>query len=453
MIDISSIKPFNRDWFHGYLISQLPEFRYTEIHQGKIISTNTKSDYHIVFYYEEATENHARSIENFLNYNFFKNKKINIDDIANETIVIFEDLKKEFFNNEDFKLTESEFNILKGCNWKDYSSYINDKDYYNKLPADLKKEIINFELDKFKITKQQESNYVKNFLKKLYTNLKISDNYIESLDRKKTLFLTDMELVADYLTNKGFKCLHTKIFHFVLGDFIVANNIVNDKKNCKNTERYSFMCLNRTFKRHRGKVIEEINQNHLTNHGYITQYCYPYKSKLLKQRYKNVLYHNMEINVYKKRKDQYPAWKNHDIINGIECSSNLSNLINDISKINALTQIVVESDIASWVITEKSFQPFFSKNIPLIIGFPGINCYLESLGFDLFTDIVNYNYDKITDDNLRIKAAISDNFNLLSTYYLKDINDRLEKNRIFLLNYWSKKFMDDLINDIRKSFN
>ena len=92
-------------------------------------------------------------------------------------------------------------------------------------------------------------------------------------------------------------------------------------------------------------------------------------------------------------------------------------------------------------ITEKSIKPFYSiYRFPIIFGYKGIIKYFENLGFDMFRDIINHNYDEV--DNIYEKSKmIADELHRLSL--IEDFNSiyNNSKQRLIanqsLLNYYN----------------
>jgi hypothetical protein len=160
------------------------------------------------------------------------------------------------------------------------------------------------------------------------------------------------------------------------------------------------------------------------------------------------MYKNKDIANFDSELDM-PVWKNHNTFKDIGFSNTLKNLFYLNNNFKALTHLVVETSMYEWC-TEKSFQAFFCKRIPLTIGRKNINQYLRNQGFDMFDDIVNYQFDSIDDEDLRIKTAIKDNRDLLTKTEIKNINQRLDKNREFLLTVWPSKYINNLIDQINQ---
>lgn len=64
------------------------------------------------------------------------------------------------------------------------------------------------------------------------------------------------------------------------------------------------------------------------------------------------------------------------------------------------------------IISEKTLMAFLAQQVPIVIGYKGIVEDCESLGFDMFRDLVDTSYD-FNDDSLRWRTAIDLNSSLL----------------------------------------
>lgn len=61
---------------------------------------------------------------------------------------------------------------------------------------------------------------------------------------------------------------------------------------------------------------------------------------------------------------------------------------------NAYCNLVVEHSSEIEIASEKSFKPFIAEQIPIYSAHKGITQFIESLGFDVFRDFIDYtNYD------------------------------------------------------------
>ena len=91
-------------------------------------------------------------------------------------------------------------------------------------------------------------------------------------------------------------------------------------------------------------------------------------------------------------------------------------------------------------VTEKSVKPFYNLQIPIIFGHKGIIKYFEDLGFDMFRDIVNHNYDEIDDIKEKTKYIANElhRLSLIEDFHsiYTDSKERLLSNQ-HLLNYYN----------------
>lgn len=109
---------------------------------------------------------------------------------------------------------------------------------------------------------------------------------------------------------------------------------------------------------------------------------------------------------------------------------------------SCLFNLVVESssqtDAGVWrshFITEKTFKAFGLRQIPLWFAVPGLVAQVRKLGFDLFDDIVDHNYDTIADERERFESVaqqvkqLDQQLNLKQCQQLRrSLIDRLNQN-------------------------
>ena len=89
---------------------------------------------------------------------------------------------------------------------------------------------------------------------------------------------------------------------------------------------------------------------------------------------------------------------------------------------NSFIEIVSESSFSapSYMLTEKTLNSIYGCNFPIILSGVGVVAHLRELGFDMFDDIVDHNYDTISNPIDRIISAIEDNKKLLTdSFYVK----------------------------------
>jgi hypothetical protein len=118
-------------------------------------------------------------------------------------------------------------------------------------------------------------------------------------------------------------------------------------------------------------------------------------------------------------------------------------------------QLVPESTLKCHFITEKTFTPLIIGKPFLIAGSKGINKKLESLGFQLYTELFDYSFDDVEDMQERydqiceqIKIITSIPLNELSKYH-ETLKDKIKYNRrkVFELAF-DKKHMPQLAQDV-----
>lgn len=68
---------------------------------------------------------------------------------------------------------------------------------------------------------------------------------------------------------------------------------------------------------------------------------------------------------------------------------------------DSLFSVISESTLDTIFVTEKTFLPIYHKRPFIIYGAPGIHRYIESLGFKLFDELIDYSFDKVENDEMR----------------------------------------------------
>ena len=107
---------------------------------------------------------------------------------------------------------------------------------------------------------------------------------------------------------------------------------------------------------------------------------------------------------------------------------------------NSYAHIYTESEIESPVVTEKTFKPFLSGQIPIPLACKGHLSYLKSLGFHTFDDLLGPEFD-YSDSYLKmikIKDIVKKGKRFIKEYYLENL-DKIEHNNKNLKNMHSKR--------------
>jgi len=93
---------------------------------------------------------------------------------------------------------------------------------------------------------------------------------------------------------------------------------------------------------------------------------------------------------------------------------------------NIVAETSSQHDQWSWrglFMTEKTFKAFALKQIPLWWAVPGLVDQVRNLGFDVFDDLINHNYDQIDNEDQRLTALMDQIKFLDKAYSLRQCND------------------------------
>lgn len=117
---------------------------------------------------------------------------------------------------------------------------------------------------------------------------------------------------------------------------------------------------------------------------------------------------------------------------------------------NLITETVIDNQFFH---SEKTCKPFMARQIPIILGAPGINQYLSNLGLDMFEDIVPWqSWDSIESHRTRIYKTVEFINQLMHTDALeiyRGVLSRVEKNKEY---FHSQQFRDCLMTQMPKLY-
>ncbi len=188
------------------------------------------------------------------------------------------------------------------------------------------------------------------------------------------------------------------------------------KPNLLNNRQYYWQCLNGTIKPHRVNVAHYLQ----------------------KTFFDGILSLHDEIPLSHMEYSTHYSWNNVE---------NWQLLLPVYS--NCQANIVTETMYSTQtnIVTEKTLMALLAKQIPIVIGHKGIVRECESLGFDMFRDLVNLNYDN-DDDEKRWLNAIRLNAHILEGKYTYDqYQDRLLANQTYVLNEWPRLLVKEFNNN------
>lgn len=97
------------------------------------------------------------------------------------------------------------------------------------------------------------------------------------------------------------------------------------------------------------------------------------------------------------------------------------------------SQLISESQIDYFFLTEKTAKALFLKQPFLVLGVVGFHKKLEEMGFQLYTELFDYSFDSITDLNLRCESIIKE-FEKIKSINVYDMYKILEPKLIYNMN-------------------
>ena len=147
-------------------------------------------------------------------------------------------------------------------------------------------------------------------------------------------------------------------------------------------------------------------------------------------------------------------------LNDLPVTTNLVNFKHIAENIPGKISIQIETYVQGrgngfHFITEKSMLAMATAQIPMIIGFAPdfMKRWLDSQGFDIFSDIVDQSYDSEPDYLLRIEKAIKQNMDLLhGRVKWNDISARTQVNQDLLINDWLVRSLTEVLDQVNDLF-
>jgi len=235
--------------------------------------------------------------------------------------------------------------------------------------------------------------------------------------------------VAVVVWNIGLETVYNgalKLLHFPTHSYELLSNLREQKTQWidnfyKNPRTKIYQCLNGIPRRHRVDVV-----NHLVKHFDIT-------GKFIS------LGETVPLPEY-----------DYSTYFGCENETNWHRLQYVYS--NSAINIVTETQYSECpgIITEKTLFAFLAQQVPIVIGYTGIVDDCESLGFDMFRDVVDTAYDHAADQT-RWRDALESNKKLLLGKKKFHLDQRLQKNLQRALEL-PEVFVKRFVNKVRENF-
>jgi len=177
----------------------------------------------------------------------------------------------------------------------------------------------------------------------------------------------------------------------------------------------NFCCLNNRSTQDRLDLFNFLKQNNLTDRGYVS---YRNTKRIIEENefLLDECYVNFDDPYYKSTdKDNPREYIRYYPVNDFLFDFTCETFIND-----------------EIFLTEKSTKAFIWGKIPVVFGMQNTMNYIEQFGFDIFRDIVDYQYDLCNDYNMRFEFYTQEvkrlaNLNLNS---LTDLSVRFKNNQL-----------------------
>lgn len=147
------------------------------------------------------------------------------------------------------------------------------------------------------------------------------------------------------------------------------------------------------------------------------------KTNLLENSIWSWLIHKSSSESYdfKNWKEELVCVEGEDV--GIENFSDTN--INHIK--NGFIELISETFIDKFFLTEKTIKPLIFGNLFIIHGCVNFHKKLENLGFKLYDEVIDYNFDSLESEEDRINGIVSNLENLKNKNYLEIYNTLEEK--------------------------
>jgi hypothetical protein len=117
-------------------------------------------------------------------------------------------------------------------------------------------------------------------------------------------------------------------------------------------------------------------------------------------------------------------------------------------QVNIVTE--TQYDEPPGIVSEKTLMAMIAQQVPIVIGHQGIVQDCRELGFDMFDDLVDTSYDSMPND-IRVEQAILKNQDLiLGKINLAPYQERLQKQRSFLLDEFVTGTQQRYIRDVEQ---
>ena len=163
-------------------------------------------------------------------------------------------------------------------------------------------------------------------------------------------------------------------------------------------KKYKVSCLNGTPWNHRKLVYL-----HLAHTDYFNDIIYSFKHRPNTiDAMNDLVLTNVEIDGLMHLPSTVNFIDNDEIV-GIDVTINHSAYLE--TYINLVTETNIRASTP--MLSEKSFKPIVAGQLFILVAAQGAVQFMRDIGLDTFDDIIDHTYDTITDNRLRIQAALA----------------------------------------------
>lgn len=279
----------------------------------------------------------------------------------------------------------------------------------------------------------------------------------------------------DYYVNKhNFKPIHHIANHHIS---LLNRDMENYQIDFVKEKEFFFLCHNKTMKAHRLLTLTYLSKNNLlqdTNWSNLQSFQYKKICKDNVGDIKNTFFDHLiektelkEIetdidfvtkdDIKKSKYEDYMTW-HYLNENGSPAKGQWGNYYYSKTYETSYVNITTESSFERPGIihvTEKSYIPFHSFQIPIIFATCGhIKAMKNRYGFDFFEDVVNHDYDNEPDNKIRFKKIVNEIVSLYNRKtdvieFYKNNYERFYQNKLKIIqfsnNQYDEKFLKCLV--------
>ena len=234
-----------------------------------------------------------------------------------------------------------------------------------------------------------------------------------------------------------------EVINFYYGSFIIRKSLMGNK-----IKDVSYCSLNGTRNQVRELLLYKLNEYGLLSEGYVTA-CGQFfldlnddvKTYISEDKFFDKFYYD----------EDHKYYQDKNLVNILYIDKHIPG--NIFLTVESFNYDQVEKSLRP-LYTEKTSTPFLTKRIPLIIGYKDIINNLRDDGFDMFDDIIEYEYDEIDhmDYQKKVDLCIKNNAHILKSnnfYEDFEIDKRLEYNKAHY-NIWVESKILNLESNIEE---